>query len=268
MIEFPISNLMDDQACYAFLRECLHPDGLHCPHGHPLPPGQAPHDRHRAPIMDYRCRVCGAVFNVFSGTLLAKSRYRCSTLVLLLRGIAQGVPTKHLATELGLDRSHLTARRHAIQALLEQRLPPSALDDAVTRGRRSLRQRGREGATPPRPRRSAAPPGPTNGVGMALGLPTDRRLGAWWDAVAVRYGCGCYAMPTASPCARWWRGRPCPAAPSTPTSGAATGGSIAPPIRIRRSTIHPVSGNGRAMTMAMASARSMLTPSKAYGPGA
>lgn len=36
MIEFPITDLMDDQACYDFLLECLHPDGLHCPHGHRL----------------------------------------------------------------------------------------------------------------------------------------------------------------------------------------------------------------------------------------
>jgi hypothetical protein len=41
-----------------------------------------------------------------------------------LRGIAQGVPTAHLAAELHVDRSHLLRRRHAIHALLEQRLPP------------------------------------------------------------------------------------------------------------------------------------------------
>jgi transposase-like protein len=123
-MKFPIDHLMDEQACYDFLVGCLHPRGLDCPHGHRLPPDQAPHDRHRAPILDYRCRECGAVFNVFTGTLFAQSRYRCSTLVLILRGIAQGVPTQHLAAELNIDRSHLTQRRHAIQALLQQRLSP------------------------------------------------------------------------------------------------------------------------------------------------
>ena len=52
-----------------FLRRALHPDGLACPHGHRLPPNQAPRDRHRAPIMDYRCRTCGSVFNLFTNTL-------------------------------------------------------------------------------------------------------------------------------------------------------------------------------------------------------
>jgi transposase-like protein len=74
--------------------------------------------------MDYRCRKCGAVFNLFTGTIWSKTRFRCATIVQILRGIAQGVPTKHLAAELGIDRSHLLQRRHQIQALVEQRLSP------------------------------------------------------------------------------------------------------------------------------------------------
>jgi transposase-like protein len=124
MMQFPLTILLDEQACYDFLLHILHPTGLACPYGHQLPPDQAPHDRHRAPIMDYRCRTCGAVFNLFTLTLFSKTRYRCSTIVLLLRGIAQGTPTKHLAAELGIDRSHLLERRHAIQAVLAGRLSP------------------------------------------------------------------------------------------------------------------------------------------------
>jgi len=124
MMQFPLTTLLDEQACYEFLLHVLHPDGLACPHGHQLPSNQAAHDRHRAPIMDYRCRNCGAVFNLFTNTLFAKTRYRCSTIVLLLRGIAQGTPTKHLADELGIDRGHLLERRHEIQAVLARRLSP------------------------------------------------------------------------------------------------------------------------------------------------
>ena len=124
MLEFPLTEVLDEQACYDFLLRTLHPDGLHCPYDHPLPHDQAPHDRHRAPIMDYRCRKCGAVFNLFTGTIWSKTRFRCATIVQILRGIAQGVPTNHLAAELGIDRSHLLQRRHQIQALVEQRLSP------------------------------------------------------------------------------------------------------------------------------------------------
>ena len=124
MLQFPLGDLLDEQACYDFLRQVLHPDGLHCPHGHALPADQAPHDRHRAPILDYRCRTCGAVFNLFTDTVWAKSRYPCSTIVQILRGIAQGVPPKHLAAELGLDRGHVLARRHQIQGLVAGHLSP------------------------------------------------------------------------------------------------------------------------------------------------
>ncbi len=74
--------------------------------------------------MDYRCRQCGAVYNLFTGTCWRKTRYTCGKIVLLLRGMAQGVPTKHLAEELRIDRSHLLDRRHEVQGLLEQRLSP------------------------------------------------------------------------------------------------------------------------------------------------
>lgn len=168
-MQFPIDQLLDEQACYDFLLACLHPPGLHCPRGHPLPPEQAPHDRHRTPVLDYRCRQCGAVFNVFSGTLLVKSHYPCSTLVLMLRGIAQGVPTKHLAAELHIDRGHLTERRHAIQALLEQRLPPLGARRPRHRGRRGLSQRGREGASASGPRRPTAPTGQSTARSRHMG---------------------------------------------------------------------------------------------------
>ena len=48
MIRFPISDLLDPQECYEYLVCVLHPNGLHCKAGHPLPPDQAPHDRERA----------------------------------------------------------------------------------------------------------------------------------------------------------------------------------------------------------------------------
>ncbi len=110
-----LDELMDEQACYNFLLTRLHPDGLHCPQGHALPPNQAPHDRHRAPVLDYRCRECGTVYNIFTNTIWSGSRYSCRTIVLLARGIALGVPTRRLAETLNLDRSNLIERRRKLQ---------------------------------------------------------------------------------------------------------------------------------------------------------
>jgi transposase-like protein len=128
MMTFPIQELMDEQKCYEYLLKSLHPQGLKCPAGHPLRPGQKPHHRHRAPVVDYRCPECGRIFNAFNGTVWSGSRYTCIQMVLILRGIAQGTTTEHLADELGIDRAHLLEKRHEIQTLLQQRLPPLAID--------------------------------------------------------------------------------------------------------------------------------------------
>jgi hypothetical protein len=56
MMQFPLTDLLDEQECYNYLLRTFHPEGLRCSAGHPLPPDQMPHDRRRAPIFDYRCR--------------------------------------------------------------------------------------------------------------------------------------------------------------------------------------------------------------------
>ncbi len=124
MLQVPLDDLLDEQACHDFLLRVLHPDGLHCPQGHPLPAAQAAPDRQRAPNLDYRCRSCGAVFNLVTGTIWTKPRSPCSTIVQILRGSAQGVSTKHLAEEWGLDRGQLLERRQRLQALVAEQLSP------------------------------------------------------------------------------------------------------------------------------------------------
>jgi rubredoxin len=67
MMLFPINELLDEKRCYDFLLNVLHPEGLHCPNGHPLPKDQTPHDRHREPIFDYKCNVCGYIYDPATG---------------------------------------------------------------------------------------------------------------------------------------------------------------------------------------------------------
>lgn len=115
-MRFPIQDLLNQEECYQYLLDILHPNGLSCPEGHPLPADQAPHDRQRAPIVKYRCRQCGAVYNLFSGTMLSGTHYDSCTLVLMLRGFAKGASTQMIADELELDYGTVLKWRHRLQA--------------------------------------------------------------------------------------------------------------------------------------------------------
>jgi hypothetical protein len=114
MMDFPITDLMDERACYDRLVDLLHPGGLTCPRR--CGTDAFVHRYFRDPVLDYRCNGCGKVDNAFTGTDRQKTHSRPSQVVLILRGFAQGRSTAGLARELGASRGHLLDRRHAAQA--------------------------------------------------------------------------------------------------------------------------------------------------------
>jgi transposase-like protein len=70
MLDFPITDLLDDAECLAWLERHLHPQGFACPKC-----GSS--DRRlfrRQNIPAYRCRACDAYYTVLSGTVFAKTR--------------------------------------------------------------------------------------------------------------------------------------------------------------------------------------------------
>jgi transposase-like protein len=161
-MDFPISDLMDEGACYARLVDWLHPDGLCCPrcgarHGLGI------HRRHRAPVLDYRCAACGRVFNASTGTALQATKRRPAELVPIVRGFAQGVPTAQLARELGCDRKGLLELRHRLQHLAWRSRDQERLGDPVAEVDEMYRDAGEKRGAAHRPRRPAAAarePGP------------------------------------------------------------------------------------------------------------
>ncbi|MBU1661988.1 MAG: hypothetical protein KKD28_11025 [Chloroflexi bacterium] len=57
------------------------------------------------------------MFNLFTNTIWEGTHYDCPTIVLVMRGFVQGVPTLQLAEELDLDYGTLLERWHRIQQL-------------------------------------------------------------------------------------------------------------------------------------------------------
>lgn len=154
-MDFPITQLMDEDACYRYLLEALHPDGLACPRCGDRA-GLKVHRRHRAPVLDYRCPACRRVFNAFTGTAFHKTHRRPSEVVLILRGVAQGVTTARLARELRRNRPHLLGLRHRLQASALRAATDAPLDDPAVEADEMYRNAGEKRDRAHRPRRPAA----------------------------------------------------------------------------------------------------------------
>jgi len=157
-MDFPLQALMDEHACYRRLLQILHPEGLRCPRCH-ASDGLHVHRRRRDPVLDYRCASCGRVFNAFTATPLQGTPRRPAELLLILRGIVQGVPTAQLARELGASRPRLLELRHKLQARAAQaaeRQTHTPLPDRQVEADEVYQNAGEERRPAPRPGRPTA----------------------------------------------------------------------------------------------------------------
>ena len=144
MIRFSTVELMDEEKCYHFLVNILHPEGLHCPRcGQPVEHARV-HRRDRAPVLYYRC-LCGRVYNAWAETVWQGTHHRCSQIVRIVQGIAEGVPTLHLAQELGMDRKHWLERRHQLQEFAMQGCAREPLPDTTVEADEMYQNAGEKG---------------------------------------------------------------------------------------------------------------------------
>jgi transposase-like protein len=134
----------------------LHPGGLACPRCRGT--DAFIHRYFRAPVLDYRCKGCGKVYNAFTGTDWQKTHFRPSQIVLILRGFAQGRTTAGLARELKASRGHLLERRHTMQAraLAAAEAGATPLPDGTVEADEMYQNAGEKRRPARRPRRPAA----------------------------------------------------------------------------------------------------------------
>ena len=157
-MDFPIIDLLDEAACFQFLLGLIHPTGLSCPRCGRAD-GMGVQARHRDPVLDYRCRHCGRVFNAYTGTCLEGTRRSPRQWVLILRGIVQGTPTARLAREIGCDRMHLLALRHKHQEFAARAAAMAeAVPGKIVEADEMFQNAGEKRHSASRPQRPAALP--------------------------------------------------------------------------------------------------------------
>ena len=153
---FPITELLDERESIAWVEKHFHPQGLRCPScGATVDRARAFRTRKRG-LVDYRCRDCQHVYNLYTGTIFTGSNLSPQRVVLLVRGVCKGDPATVLAEELGVSwrcvhrwRTRLQANAHAI-------LTQAALPDAETETDEMFQNAGEKRGQACRSRRSAA----------------------------------------------------------------------------------------------------------------
>jgi transposase-like protein len=119
MIDFPIDDLMDEEACLNWLERHLHPDGVKCPK---CGASQRRIAQQNGCWPAWRCKAGDHYYTLLSKTVFEKTRQPPSKVVLLLRGIAKGESTARLSRELGIGCVRVNELRQQIQRhLLESR---------------------------------------------------------------------------------------------------------------------------------------------------
>ena len=133
IMDFPIVSLIDDERAEQWLLDHFHPQGLHCPHCE-ASVEEARHFRttQTSCLRVYRCNICQGVYNLYSGTVFSQKQYRPSQVVLLLRGICQGVSSSQLARELSISRQTVFTIRRVIQESAQVLQSPDALPGTET----------------------------------------------------------------------------------------------------------------------------------------
>jgi transposase-like protein len=128
MIDFPITDLLDDTECVGWIEQHLHPTGLVCPR---CQGSERRLFRRHAFFPTYRCRTCQRTYTVLTGTVFEKTRQRPATIVLLLRGIAKGETTARLSRELAIGRKRVGRLRQQIQTNLYDTLPGELMEGSA-----------------------------------------------------------------------------------------------------------------------------------------
>ena len=146
-MDFPIHTLIDEEQAQAWVLNHFHPEGLCCPKCQ-ASVSEARNFRktETSGLQVYRCKHCGRVYNLYSGTVFAGNpQFRPSQVVLLLRGVCQGVSSSQLGRELGLSRKTVLSIRRKLQCSAAQLQPEDALPDTEVETDEMFQNAGEKG---------------------------------------------------------------------------------------------------------------------------
>jgi transposase-like protein len=129
-MEIPITKLLDYENSVEWILKHFHPKGLKCPK---CQKGMDQSRKFRytqtSELEVHRCKHCGTIYNLYTGTVFQGSQWTPMQVVLLMRCICKGQTTRELAAELQLNYKTMLTMRHRVQANAELEQPTTTLPD-------------------------------------------------------------------------------------------------------------------------------------------
>lgn len=129
---FPITELLDEAESSRWIGQYFHAQGLGCPRCKTRVEQARVFRRSKRGLVDYRCKSCARVYNLYTGTVFAGCGLSPGQAVLLVRGVCKGESSATLAEELGVCRSTVHLLRQKVQANSYALLAEGALLDSET----------------------------------------------------------------------------------------------------------------------------------------
>jgi transposase-like protein len=151
-MEFPITELLDNSACEAWLIEHFHPDGFGCPNcGAERERAHRFRQTRKSQLQVYRCNDCKKIYNLYSGTIFEQRHLTLRQVVLLVRGFVKGEPSNILAGELEIHYNTVLELRHDLQDNARRQQPNTALSDSHSETDEMFQNAGEKRDTPQQP---------------------------------------------------------------------------------------------------------------------
>ena len=150
-MEFPITKLLDYENSVEWILKHFHPKGLKCPKCQKSIDQSLKFRYTQTRELEvHRCKYCGTIYNLYTGTVFQGSQWTPMQVVLLMRGICKGETTRELAAELQLNYKTVLSMRHRVQANAELEQPTTALPDKRSETDEMFQNAGEKRRTAPR----------------------------------------------------------------------------------------------------------------------
>lgn len=132
-MEFSITDLLSPAESEQWILNHFHPHGLVCPNcGDTVSNAYAFRTTRKSQLTVYRCRNCGCAYNLYTGTIFQQRHLTPRQVVLFLRGVLKGEPSKTLAAELEVSEQTVLDLRRDLHDSARWLQPHTPLTDLHT----------------------------------------------------------------------------------------------------------------------------------------